>query len=237
MAFVVTSWNVENLATSKDVFEDKLKLLVQILKSIQPDVVGLQEVLDDDVAPRLAQELGMVATNGEPDGRGNRVAFLTKAPPIETEVLSLWRLPVGVGVHFLNSDEQVCLDERVSRPALRIQVQHGARSVDLVCAHLKSKLLTFPGGGFSTSDETLRARVAYFALERRSAEALTLREAASALLAEGRNVVLLGDLNDGPHAATTTLLYGPSGSQPQGPADATKAKAEEEQGPKSQRAA
>jgi len=33
-------------------------------------------------------------------------------------------------------------------------------------------------------------------------------------------VVVLGDLNDGPEAATTQILYGPPGSQPRGPEDA-----------------
>jgi predicted extracellular nuclease len=34
-------------------------------------------------------------------------------------------------------------------------------------------------------------------------------------------VIVLGDLNDGPEAATTQVLYGPPGSQPRGPEDAT----------------
>ena len=67
---------------------------------------------------------------------------------------------------------------------------------------------------FSTSNETLRAQTAYFGLERRSAEATTLREQATALLAAGRAVVGLGDVNDVPKAATTEILYGPPGSQP-----------------------
>jgi predicted extracellular nuclease len=36
-------------------------------------------------------------------------------------------------------------------------------------------------------------------------------------------VVVLGDLNDGPEAATTQILYGPPGNQPRGPDDATHA--------------
>ena len=34
-------------------------------------------------------------------------------------------------------------------------------------------------------------------------------------------MVLLGDFNDGPEAATTQILYGAPGSQPRGPEDAT----------------
>jgi len=82
--------------------------------------------------------------------------------------------------------------------------------------HLKSKLLTFPGGSFSTRDEGLRARYGAYALYRRAAEAVTVRDAATGLLdgkGKQRAVIVLGDLNDEPAAATTQILYGPPGSE------------------------
>ena len=57
---------------------------------------------------------------------------------------------------------------------------HGGRPVDVITAHLKSKLLTFRGN-FSTTDETLRAHTAFFALERRAAEAVGGRTATTTL--------------------------------------------------------
>ena len=53
-------------------------------------------------------------------------------------------------------------------------------------------------------------------MNRRAAEATTLRVAASAVLGghgQDRRLIALGDLNDTPQAATTQLLYGPPGSQ------------------------
>lgn len=78
------------------------------------------------------------------------------------------------------------------------------------------KLLTFPGGAFSTTDEGLRARYGAYALYRRAAEAATVRDAATGLLdgkGTERAVIVLGDLNDEPAAATTQILYGPPGSE------------------------
>ena len=92
---------------------------------------------------------------------------------------------------------------------------HGGAPVDIITTHLKSKLLTF-GGNFSTSNETLRAHTAFFALERRAAEANGLRNHVNGLLTTNRHVIVLGDLNDGPEAATTEILYGPPGGQPRG---------------------
>lgn len=85
-------------------------------------------------------------------------------------------------------------------------------------AHLKSKFLTFPRPGprFSPSDENERARVAGFALLKRTAEAVALRVRANQLLeADDRNaLILLGDMNDVTDAATTQMLAGPPGSEP-----------------------
>ena len=82
--------------------------------------------------------------------------------------------------------------------------------------HLKSKLLTFPGGRFSTNDEAERARYGVYALDRRAAEAAAVRDWATTALAgdwADRPILVCGDLNDTPDAATTQLIFGPPGSQ------------------------
>lgn len=43
----------------------------------------------------------------------------------------------------------------------------------------------------------------------------------TALLNGGRDLIVLGDFNDGSEAATTQILYGEPTSQPRGPEDAT----------------
>lgn len=69
---------------------------------------------------------------------------------------------------------------------------------------------------FSTHDEGLRARFAAYALFRRAAESVTVREAATQLIdghGQERAVLVLGDLNDEPAAATTQILAGAPGSE------------------------
>jgi hypothetical protein len=104
----------------------------------------------------------------------------------------------------------------MGRGALKVRVRMDSRTVDLVTCHLKSKLLTYPGGRFQPRDEDERARFGGYALYRRAAEAVTLRIYANRLLGgEGRqrSVIVLGDLNDEPQAATTQILLGPPGSE------------------------
>jgi endonuclease/exonuclease/phosphatase family metal-dependent hydrolase len=105
----------------------------------------------------------------------------------------------------------------MGRGAVAITVTtDSGKTVHLVTTHLKSKLLTFPGGRFSPHDEAERARFAAYALDRRAAEAATLRVWATATLAPvdaEQPLILTGDLNDTVQAATTQLLLGPPGSE------------------------
>jgi predicted extracellular nuclease len=108
---------------------------------------------------------------------------------------------------------------RLGRGALRIRVAKEGLTVDLITAHLKSKLLSFrrPGGetSFVPRDEEERAQTAGLALERRTAEAVALRIRANELL-EGNAptaLIVLGDFNDVPEAQTLLILNGPPGSE------------------------
>jgi len=223
MSFTITTWNVQNFAKSDPNFAPKLDFLVATLSALDPDVIALQEILDANALGDLAARLGYHQSVATPDGRGNRVAVLTRNPPaLPPQEILAWRLPAGVTVQEVDGAGNVVAVPQPPRPALRVTVRHAGADVEVITVHLKSKLLTFPGGFFSTADESLRARVAYFALQRRAAEAATVREEVTPLLAAGKGVVVLGDLNDGPDAATTQILYGASGSQPRGPEDATR---------------
>lgn len=104
---------------------------------------------------------------------------------------------------------------QMGRGGLQVTIRANHRDVGVVNCHLKSKLLTFPGGRFTTNDPNERARYAAYALYRRASEAITLRSHISNTLKDrGRTpLVLLGDLNDEVDAAATQILNGPPGSE------------------------
>ena len=221
MSLTITTWNVQNFALSDPVFADKIDFLATVLQALDPDVIALQEILDQAALQLLATRLGYQTFAAAPDSRGNRVAFLTRVAPVSPpQQILQFHLPPGVVINDFDDSGNVQAVAQFPRPALQITVMNNGRQVDVITAHLKSKLLTF-GDNFSTNDEALRARTAFFALERRSAEAVGVRAQVTATLAAGRDGIVLGDLNDGTEAATTQLLYGPPGSQPRGPEDAT----------------
>ena len=124
--------------------------------------------------------------------------------------------PVQVGDDDQNPATPPPATTTMGRGALQVTVTAHGHPVTIVTAHLKSKLLTFPGGRFQPRDEAERARFGAYALYLRAAQAATLRSHLERLLADqGRTmaVVVAGDLNDGLDAATTQLLQGPPGSE------------------------
>jgi endonuclease/exonuclease/phosphatase family metal-dependent hydrolase len=220
---VVATWNVENLfrpggeAGPRDErqYEAKLAELARVIGEIDPDVLAVQEVGDLDALDDLRRRLDgdwHSRTSEFPDERGIRVGFLSRRALRRIEdVREFPSLLEPVQV----DDEETKVHE-MGRGALKVRVRVGGRSIDLVTCHLKSKLLSYPGGRLTPHDEGERARYAAYALYLRAAEAVTLRAFADELLDdEGheRAVILLGDLNDEPAAATTQIPLGPPGSE------------------------
>jgi endonuclease/exonuclease/phosphatase family metal-dependent hydrolase len=220
---VVGTWNLENLfrpgapdgPSTDAAYDAKLTALAEVIGAIAPDVLAVQEVGDpealEDLRARLEGEWRTV-TSELPDERGIRVGFLARPALRDVEHLRAFPDPLAP----VQVDDEGATLAEMGRGALRVRVRAGGRDVDLVTAHLKSKLLTFPGGRFTPRDEGERARFAAYALYRRAAEAVTLRAAADRLLEDAgreRAVIVLGDLNDEPAAATTQILLGPPGSE------------------------
>lgn len=218
----VGSWNLENLfrpggaagPSTDAAYSAKLDALAATITALDPDVLAVQEVGDPDALDDLATEAGGTwhTALADPDGRGIRVGFLSRPPLTAVEQVSAF--PAGLRpVQVDDTDTGITV---MGRPALAVRVEAAGRILDLLTCHLKSKLLTFPGGRFTPHDEAERARYAVYALNRRAAEAATVRSHATTLLdghGQHRPVIVLGDLNDEPAAATTQLLLGPPGSE------------------------
>ena len=136
--------------------------------------VGEPEALADLVA-RLDGEWEVETGTVFEPGHPIRVGVLSRTPVSEVEQVS--EFPARL--RPVQADDAGDTLHAMPRGALRVR---DAAALDLVICHLKSKLLTFPGGRFSPRDEGERARYAAYALQRRGAEAATVRAAADRLL-------------------------------------------------------
>jgi endonuclease/exonuclease/phosphatase family metal-dependent hydrolase len=229
--FTVMTWNVENLFRPEDDaateeqerYELKLSLIAGLINLRGPDVVALQEV--GGVGPLQDLQQALDGTYPHriislfPDSRGIRVAFLS-ALPLDEPSEDIVDFPSGpaLDVNDLTATGGSEPITRMSRGALRIRVTKDGLTLDVITAHLKSKLLTFPrpgGSSFTPRNEGERAQAAGVALLKREAEAVTLRLRINSFL-EGNGhlpLLLLGDFNDVPEAQTSLILNGPPGSE------------------------
>jgi endonuclease/exonuclease/phosphatase family metal-dependent hydrolase len=231
-SFKVMTWNLENLYEpgtkygphTQAEYDEKLATLASLIRFLDPDVLAVQEVGSpvalQDLVNLLQGCYPALQLSAFPDGRGIRVGFLSKFPIDETEEIfdfSDEGLPQVPGLDSQGEFKEI---KQLGRGALRIQISlRSDFPISLITAHLKSKLLTYPSPParprYSPKDENERARVAGIALLRRTAEAVTVRVKANALLEHNAQtaLIMLGDLNDVPEAATTQILQGPTGSE------------------------
>ena len=183
-----------------------------MIDAAAPDVLAVQEVGEPEALADLVARLAgswhtELCTVFEPD-HPIRTGVISRAPL--TGVAQIAAFPDQLAP--VQVDDRGTTISAMPRGALRVRTGE----LELVSCHLKSKLLSFPGGRFTPRDEGERARYGAYALHRRAAEAVAVRAAADELLAGAgaeRAVVVLGDLNDEPLAATTQILLGPPGSE------------------------
>jgi len=215
VTLTIATWNLENLflpgtesgPPDQATYDKKLASLVAMIAQIAPDVLAVQEVGDEQAFEDLLSALGgewQARLSPDADDRGIRVGFLSTLPFDDLERIRAF--PAGTDPVRLEDDGTTTT--QMGRGALRVRVA----GADLITTHFKSKLLRF-AGRFQPHDEDERARYAGYALALRAAEAITLRHRATGLLGAGATVVVLGDLNDEPQAATTQILLGPPGSE------------------------
>jgi endonuclease/exonuclease/phosphatase family metal-dependent hydrolase len=222
--FKVMTWNVQNLFNvgapsgppTQAIFDAKIQGLAAIINAQFPDALALQEIGDTAALDVLVQHLNNTwhrRVSKHPDPRHIRVAWLTRRAITASE--DIFQFPAHLKPVQVDDDGTALA--QMGRGGVAITVQAaGGQPMRLVTTHLKSKLLTFPGGRFNPHDEDERARFAAYALYRRAAEAATLRVWVTGALAKAGNtqpLILTGDLNDTVQAATTQLLLGPPGSE------------------------
>jgi endonuclease/exonuclease/phosphatase family metal-dependent hydrolase len=225
---VVGTWNLENLFKpgsgfgpgDEAMYRQKLHNLATTINDAAVDVLAVQEVGDPDALTDLAGLLHgdwQHATSRHFEkAHAIRVGFLSRLPLEVIADVAGFPAPLGK----VQTDDEGTQIAQMGRGALAVRVAVPGRELVLVACHLKSKLLSFPATGgksrFLPRDEGERARYAAYALNRRTAEAVTVRALVDELLGgQGRTrpVMVLGDLNDEPQAATTQILLGPPGSE------------------------
>jgi hypothetical protein len=179
--FTVMTWNVENLfepePSAQGDFDAKLDALAGVITAAGPDLLALQEVGDEVAFQALRERVGDGWTGALSQhfhaSHAIRVGWLS--PGSLTDVEEVIDLPAELSPVKVDDDGTAITD--LGRGALAITyTTTTGDEVRALTVHMKSKLLSFPGGRFNTNDERERARYGVYALNRRAAEAAAVRD-------------------------------------------------------------
>lgn len=206
----------------QDVYDRKIDWTARLLRDMQSDVFGFQELWHRDSLSRAFDRAGLSDSYTllvPPGHAGQRIVC---AGAVLTDILvgePVWidRFPADFILKSRGDDPQtedmVVNIDRFSRPVLRFVVRPRAQGPEIsvyVC-HFKSKGPTriFREGWYSKDIHGPHAEAIGAALStiRRTAEATALRMMLTAeMKGTERPVVVIGDCNDGQHSNTLNIL-------------------------------
>jgi endonuclease/exonuclease/phosphatase family metal-dependent hydrolase len=221
----VATCNVLNLALPGRVFyenhppystedhERKLEWLGAMLGRLNADIVGFQEVWDEPALRAAVGRSGLryaqvIAPGAEQGATGTpRVGLATRLAVESVESI------VGFAPHDVVQVPEIGAHTRFERPVLQATLRTKAgQRLHVLVVHLKSKrpkyLQDAQGQPLEDRDDpVVTAHASLRSLLMRASEAAALRGIVLSLVQRTRDpLILLGDLNDGPHAVTTQMI-------------------------------
>lgn len=222
----VASCNVLNLARPGRVFYPnqepygaaehgrKLDWLGAMLRRLNPDIAGFQEIWDESALKEAVARSGLnlphvVAPGAEQGAEGTpRVGLATRLKVESVRSVADFSPAEAVEV------PEVGRHARFERPVLHatLRMKHGQR-LHVLVAHLKSKRPKFLQDPVTAEpvedrdDPRVAARAALRSMIMRGAESAALRGLVIDLIHRTRDpLILLGDMNDGPQSVTSQLI-------------------------------
>jgi endonuclease/exonuclease/phosphatase family metal-dependent hydrolase len=232
-AGLVTNWftlpvatcNVLNLALPGRVFyegvpafdeqehERKLAWLGGMIGRLNADILGFQEVWDERALKAAVARSGLryahvLVPGAEVGAEGTpRVGLATRL------ALEAVQSVQDFAPHEQVPIPEIGLHSRFERPVLKATLRTGhGRSLHVLVAHLKSKrpkyLQDAAGNALEDRDDPIvTVRACMRSLLMRAAEAAALRGLVVGLTSRTRDpLILLGDMNDSPHAVTSQMI-------------------------------
>ena len=199
-------------------FERKVDWLGERFRVLNADVLVVQEVWDElalrAAVARSGLQYGFVSVPGAENGPGQhgaqgtpRVGLVTRLKVESVQSLAVFPAAAEVQVPGIGAHN------RFERPPLlaTLRMKHG-QELAVITAHLKSKRPKFlqdaQGNPLEDPDDpAVQALASLRSLIMRAGEALALRLKVVELLHHTRlPLIVMGDLNDGPHSVTTQLI-------------------------------
>ena len=225
MGLSLATFNVKDLLppasdAARAALPGKLDWIARMLRTVDADVVGLEEVGSAELLAAVAERMGsptaLQQVMGTTDARGIGCALLSRLPLIEARVHTAESLPFPVFV----AGDAAPFGARIPlrRGIVHARVEAPVGPVDVLVAHFKSSR---PVGVRDASNREVLPRTAHEAAEAslrslvwRAAEALHVRGLVDEILTArpGARVAVVGDFNDVPDSTVLRCLRAEGGA-------------------------
>lgn len=205
-----TPWPDQRPLNKKE-YGVKTAFLVERISRFEPDILGIQEVAQEEAFDELQAALGEgfehKALGEKGSGSGLRVGLFSRFPI--TRVDSHVDIPPEGQIRL--EPESPVIGSRFRRPVLAVQLDVEGCPLTVLVVHLKAKRPDY----FKSEDPGRHGEAAPIVMSRamgrslvvRACEAAGLRALMRQLQLQSKGpVVLMGDFNDGPHSVTTQIL-------------------------------
>lgn len=200
-------------AYGTDDYRQKIDWLGSMVARLNADVVGFQEVWDEAALRAAVARSDMrypqvIAPGAENGATGTpRVGLATRLALESVESIEAF------APHECVQVPEIGEQQRFERPVLKatLRMKHGQR-LHVLVAHLKSKrpkyLQDADGNPLEDRDDpVVTVRATMRSMVMRAAEAAAMRGIVLRLVQRTRDpLILLGDMNDGPHSVTSQMI-------------------------------
>ncbi len=205
VGFSLATYNLLDLFEVDEAYvSGKVTALSPIVRALNADVIGFQEVASDAALARILEASGLggaTVVHGTRDARGIGSSLVSRLPVLEREILVTDELPFPV--FFSNDAPPFGRRLPLRRGFVSALVDAGDFGrVRVLVAHLKSgrgvPLKDPDGAPLDASTQAEWGECDLRALIWRSAEAIFLRRAVDAAFARGdaQHIAVVGDMND-----------------------------------------
>ena len=216
----IATYNVRNLfdpgtflderaenAVDETFFNQRIAYLTEYLKSLDLDIICLQEIGGEKGVRLIGDVLGYSYFFAKPNKRGIRMAVMYKkalADVIACESVSLGELSIPSIV--TNGDTETLAKVTNRRDVLVVDVAYQGKRLRIVTFHLKSLLPEYFEGDDVENDRKAHVEAKFRCILYKMLELRGLRALADTSIDEGRDVIFLGDFNDNNNSSGLDIL-------------------------------
>lgn len=190
----------------EDFFTTRVNYFIEQLRSLDLDIVCLQEIGGELGIARIAEALDYAHFSAKPNARGIRVAVLYKKTLTEVVCKSVSLGELVLPSLCASGDTKALPPIEQRRDLLVLECSVGGMKTRIISFHLKSLIPMYLEGEDKEQDTHAHADAKFRSIFYKMMELRAIRQYANTSIGEGYELVLLGDFNEDNHSSIIDIL-------------------------------